>query len=136
MATYTGVDGVVKIKPEASGSSTAIAELKSWSIDESGETIDCSLLTSTSKLYKAGTKSWTGSCECFWSAEDTTGQDVMTAAAPVELVFMPEGTDSTSITYSGDALVESISRSASPDGMIEASFSFTGTGALTKGAVS
>ena len=136
MATHTGVDGGVKIKPEASGSSTAIAELKSWSIDESGETIDCSLLTSTSKLYKPGTMSWTGSCECFWSEADTTGQNVMTAAAPVELVFMPQGTDSAAITYSGDAIVDSISRSASPDGMVEASFSFTGTGALTKGAVS
>ena len=135
MATYTGVDGIVKIKPEGSGSSTAIAELKSWSIDESGETIDATLLTSTSKLFKPGTKSWTGSCECFWSAEDTTGQDIMTAAAQVELVFLPEGATTDDISYSGDAIVDSISRSASPDGMIEANFSFTGTGALTAGTV-
>ena len=135
MATYTGVDGVVKVKPAASGSSTAVAELKGWSIDESGETIEASLLTSTSKIFKAGTKGWTGSCDCFWSAEDTTGQDVMTAAAEVSLVFYPEGATSTDITYTGNAFIDSISRSASPDGMIEATFSFTGTGLLVKGAV-
>ena len=135
MATYTGVDGVVKIKPEGSGSSTAIAVVRGWSIDESGETIDCTLLGSTSKLYKAGTKSWTATADCYWSAEDTTGQDIATAAAAVELVFYPEGETSTDITYSGDAIVDSVSRSTSVDSMIEVSLSFTGTGALAKGAV-
>lgn len=134
MATYTGVDGVVKVNISG-GTSTAIAELKGWSIDETGETIDATLLTSAAKIFKAGTKGWTGSADCFWSAEDTTGQNVMTSAAEVDLVFMPEGIASTDITYTGTALVDSISRSAGVDGMVEASFSFTGTGLLVKGAV-
>ena len=58
------------------------------------------------------------------------------AVAEVDLVFMPEGSASTDVTYTGSAIVDSISRSAGVDGMIEAAFSFTGTGLLVKGAVS
>ena len=47
------------------------------------------------------------------------------------LKVYPEGTATSSKYYTGTALVTGISRSASVDGMVDASFTFKGTGDLT-----
>lgn len=51
------------------------------------------------------------------------------------LNLYPEGDDSGATYWSGDAIITSISYNASFDGLVEASFSFTGTGALTESNV-
>jgi len=131
MATYTGVDGIVKVKPAASGSLNTIAELKGWSIDESAEIIDATLLTSTSKINKAGSKSWTASADLFWASDDdATGQDLLAVGSELTVTFYPEGNSTGDVIYAGNALIDSVSRSAGTDAMIEMSVSMTGTGAL------
>ena len=49
--------------------------------------------------------------------------------------FYPEGDASTDTYYSGTAIVTGVSRSSSFDGMVEASISLQGSGALTPNTV-
>ena len=124
MANHSGSEGLVKI-----GAST-VGELRSYSISETAGTIEDTTLTDAAKTYKAGQTTWSGSCDAFWDESDA-GQTAITAGASVTLNFYPEG-DTTGDTYaSGSALVTEISTSSSIDGMVEVSFSFQGSGAIT-----
>ena len=60
-----------------------------------------------------------------------TAQIALTVGSSVTIKFYPEGTASSAKYYSGTAIVTGVSRSASFDGLVEASISVQGTGALT-----
>ena len=132
MANHAGKEGTVTI-----GANT-IAEVKEWSVEESGATTDSSSLDNTNNwdTHQHTRKSWTSDIKCFWDETDTTGQGAMTIGASVELKLYPEGSAATATYYEGTATVTSISRSAAFDGMVEADFSCTGNGALTESTVS
>ena len=128
MANHAATAGLVKI-----GSDT-IGELRSYSLSQSVGTIEDTTLGDTSKTYKAGQATFSGSCEMFWDEADA-GQTAITIGAVVVLNLYPEGS-ATSATYAtGSAIVTEIGVSGAIEGMIETSFSFTGTGALTWGTV-
>ena len=129
MANHTGVDGLVQ-----AGGNT-IAELTSWTLSASGEVIDATLLTSTSKVTKAGTKSYTGSVEMFWDESDTA-QTSIVEAAEVTFLFLPEGNSTGDVSWSVSGIVDSLEFGAAVDGMVTASASFASNGALTRGTVS
>ena len=129
MASHTSVEGVVTV------GGNVVAELRSMNLETSAEMIDATTLTSTSKVNKAGTKSFTGSIDCFWDETDTNGQITLIEGASITVVYLFEGNTSGDYNYSFTALVNSVSISSSVDGMVEASFSFTGTGAITRGTV-
>ena len=84
---------------------------------------------------QATIKSFSGSFDGFWDETDTLGQGSLSAGATVTLNLYPEGDDSGATYWSGDVIITSISYNASFDGIVEASFSFTGTGALTESTV-
>ena len=128
MSNHTGSEGTVKI-----GTDT-LAEIKSFSIEESADTIEDTTLGDTARTFKSGLTGWSGSVECFWDETDTA-QIALTIGASVTLDVYPEGATSGDTHYSGTALVTGITRQASLDGMVEASFSFQGNGALTLGTV-
>ena len=129
MANHTGTDGVVTI-----GGNT-VAELKSFSIDESANTIDDSVLSDTATTVQAGRTSWSGSIECLWDETDTTGQGAMTVGASVTIVFLPEGNTTGDTSYTGTAIITGVSKAIAEESMITQSFSLTGSGALTAGTV-
>ncbi|MDJ0806449.1 MAG: hypothetical protein QNJ78_06400 [Gammaproteobacteria bacterium] len=129
MANHTGVDGVVTI-----GGNT-IAELKTFSIEESANTIEDSNLNSTASSFKAGKTSWTASIECHWDETDTTGQGAMTAGAEVTVIFLPEGNTSGDTKYTGTAIITGVSKAIAEEAIISQSFSLQGTGTLTAGTV-
>lgn len=130
MATHKGSEGTVKV------GANAIAELLSWSVEETAETIEDTSLGDTAKTFMAGTTSWSGSAECMWDETDTNGQGALTIGASVTLNLYPEGDTTGDTYYTGTALVTSISRSVGGnDETIKASFSFQGTGALTESTV-
>ena len=54
----------------------------------------------------------------------------------ITLEVMPTGETTGEAVYSGGAIITAVSRTAAVDGVIEATFSFTGDGALTAGTVS
>ena len=129
MASHIGRDGIVKV-----GAAT-VAEVKSFSIEESADTVETTKMTDTARSHAITLTSFSGSLDCFWDETDTTGQGALTIGASVTLALYPEGETAGDTFYSGTALVTGVSRSASFDGMVEASISVQGTGALTADTV-
>ena len=128
MANHTGSEGTVHIGTDA------VAEIKSYSVSESMNTIEDTTINDTSKTFQTGTKEWDGSVDVFWDETDTA-QSALTIGASISLKFYPEGAVTGDTFYSGTALVTGISRSAATDGLVEASYSLKGTGALATATV-
>ena len=124
MANHQGSEGTVHIGTDA------ISEIKSYNVNESMNVIDDSNIGDSSKTFRVGSTEWDGSVDVFWDELDTA-QIAMTTGASVTVKFYPEGTTTGDKYYTGTALVTGISRSASVDGMVDASYSLKGTGALT-----
>ena len=129
MANHTGSSGVVKI-----GTNT-VAEVRSFTINTTAELLEDTTLTDTSKTYQVGKKGATVSVECFWDETDTNGQIALAEGQSVALDLFPEGTDSSDYYYSGTWLVTGNSISIPTDGIIEATFDATLTGALSRSTV-
>ena len=92
-------------------------------------------MTDTARTHAVTLTSFSGSLDCFWDETDTNGQGALTNGASVTLNLYPEGDTNGDTYYSGTALVTGVSRSASFDGMVEATISVQGTGALTSATV-
>ena len=129
MATHTGVSGLVKV-----GTAT-VAEVRSFTLDTTAELLEDTALTDTSKTFQVGKKGATASIECFWDETDANGQIAIAEGSQVTLALYPEGADAADYYYSGTWLITANSVSTPTDGMIEATFSATLTGALTRGTV-
>jgi hypothetical protein len=129
MATHTGVAGVVKV-----GTNT-VAEVRSFTLDTTAELLEDTQITDTSKSFQVGKKGATASVECFWDETDANGQIAIAEGSSVALNLYPEGATSGDYYYSGTYLITANSVSVPTDGMIEATFSATLTGALTRGTV-
>ena len=129
MATHTGSEGTVK------SGANAVAEIRSYTISETGDTIEDSSMGDSSRTYKAGLKTFTASVECFWDETDTTGQGSFDVGATVTLNDYPEGATTGDIYYTGSAIVTGKTVNATFDGMVEASFTLQGTGALSESTV-
>lgn len=130
MATHTGSEGTVKV------GANAVAEIRSFSLEESGETIETTSMGDASRTFVAGLKTFTGTIECFWDETDSTGQGALTVGSEITINVYPEGDTSGDTYYTGTAIVTGASLSSSFDGMVERSFSIQGSGALTADTVS
>ena len=128
MTTFVGNGGTIL------AGSNAIGSLRSYSIEETTETIDDSVMGATYQTHKGGLKSWSGSADVYFDDGDTA-QQALTVGASLVLSFEMEGTASGAHKLSGTVSVASRSISASFDNMVEASITFTGNGALTEGTV-
>jgi hypothetical protein len=125
MATHTGSEGTVKV-----GANT-IAEIRSFSIDETGDTLEDTTMGDTARTYKSSLTSFSGSVDVFYDETDTTGQGALTVGAEITINAYPEG-DTAGDTYkTGSAIVTGVSLTSSFDGMVESSITFQGNGALT-----
>lgn len=129
MAVHKGSEGTVKV------GSNAIAEIRSYSIEETGDTIETSTMGDTARTYVPSLTSWSGSVDVYWDETDTTGQGALTTGTEVTLNVYPEGDTTGDAYYTGTAIVTGVSRTASFDGLVEASISLQGTGALTSTTV-
>ena len=128
MSNHKGSEGTVHVGTDAVG------EIKSYSFNETVSTIEDTTIANDAKTFKAGQTSFSGSVDVFWDEADTA-QIAMTVGASITIKWYPEGADSTDKYYTGSAIVTSIDRSATIDGMVEASYSVTGNGALTLSTV-
>lgn len=125
MATHKGSEGTVKI------GSNAIAEIRTWSINQTADTIEDTTMGDSARTYQSSLNTWDGSVDVFWDETDTTGQGACTIGTSITLNVYPEGATTGDTYFSGTALVTGITRTASFDGMIESSITFKGTGALS-----
>lgn len=129
MATHKGSEGVVKV-----GANT-VAEVRTWTIAESADTLQDTTMGDTARTFKSSLTTFTGSLDVFWDETDSTGQGALTIGAEVTFAVYPEGDASTDTYYTGTAIVTEVSRTASFDGLVEASISLQGTGALSESTV-
>ena len=124
MATHTGSEGTIKI-----GSDT-LGELRSFSLETTGDTIETSNMGTTARTYKAGLTAWSGTASLFWDELDA-GQLSLTVGSEITIKVYPEGASAGDKYYTGSAIVTAKSVSASFDGLVESSISFQGTGTLS-----
>ena len=128
MATFAGKDGIVKI-----GSNT-IGEIRSYSIEQTMDTVEDSSMGNADRTYVASLKSFSGSLDCYFDEADSGQTDFQVGDTGTISVLM-EGDTSGDHSLSGSILVTGRTITASFDGMVEASITFQGTGALTEGTV-
>jgi predicted secreted protein len=129
MATHKGSEGTVKV------GSNAVAEIRSYSIEESADTLEDTSMGDSARTYKPSLTSFSGSLDVFWDETDTSGQGALSIGSEVTLNVYPEGDASGDTYYSGSAIVTGVSRTGSFDGLVEASISVQGNGALTESTV-
>lgn len=125
MAVHKGSEGLVKI-----GSDT-VAEVKSYSFEESADTVETTSMGDTARTYLPSLTTFSGTIECHWDETDTAGQGAMTIGATVTLNLYPEGDAASDSYYSGSAIITGVSRSAAMDDIVAATYTFQGSGALT-----
>jgi len=129
MATHKGSEGTVKV------GSNAVAEIRSYSIEESADTLEDTSMGDSARTYKPSLTSFSGSLDVFWDETDASGQGALSIGSEVTLNVYPEGDASGDTYYSGSAIVTGVSRTGSFDGLVEASISVQGNGALTESTV-
>jgi len=129
MATHKGSEGIVKVGTDS------VSEVRSYSIEETADTLEDTSMGDSARTYKSSLTSFSGSLDVFWDETDTTGQGALTIGSEVTLNLYPEGDTAGDTYYTGSAIVTGVSRSASFDGLVEASISVQGTGALTPDTV-
>ena len=76
MTTHIGRDGVIKVGTTGSGNTAtgAVAELRSFSLEETGETVEDTTMTSTSRTHKSTLTSFSGSAGVYWDKSYNDGQ--------------------------------------------------------------
>tara|TARA_R110000803_G_scaffold110595_1_gene179017 strand:- start:43 stop:435 length:393 start_codon:yes stop_codon:yes gene_type:complete len=129
MAIHKGSEGAIFI------GSDQIAEVKSYSLDESADTIETSNMGSAARTYLSSLTSFSGSVDCMWDETDTAGQVALAVGSTVTLLWYPEGNASGATKYSGSVIVTGKNITASFDGLVEASISVQGSGAITTSTV-
>ena len=126
MATHKGSEGTVKV-----GAGDTVAEIRSYSIEESADTLEDTSMGDSARTYKPSLTNFSGSLDVFWDETDTSGQGALSIGSEVTLSIYPEGDTAGDTYYSGSAIVTGVSRTSSFDGLVEASISVQGNGALT-----
>ena len=126
MATHTGSEGTIKV------STTVVGELRSYTLEQTADTIEDTSMGDTSRTYKSALKGWSGSASLFFDEADA-GQLLLVLGTSIALKVYPEGASTGDKYYYGDAIITGSNISASFDGMVEAEVTFTGTGVLTLG---
>ena len=125
MATHLGKEGTVQV------GSNAIAEIRSFSIDETIDVVEDTSMGDSSKTYLASIKDFSGTVDVLYDETDTNGQTALSLGSSVTLNFAPEGTDSGDVKLTGTAIVTGKSVTSSFDGLVESTITVQGTGGLT-----
>ena len=124
MAVYVGNAASLKV-----GANT-VAEMDSYTLDIQTGLEETQSFGDTWKERTATIQEWSGSGAGRWDTTDTNGHIALKTAflggTTATMRFYIDGTN----YYSGSAFVQA-SMSASENGLVTVSYTFTGTGALT-----
>jgi len=132
MATHKGSSGVVKIAVNG-GSVAAVGEVRSFSIDETADTLEDTVMGDAVKSYLSSLKDATLTIDALWDDADAQHL-IFDTGADIDWEVHPTGTGSGEKYYSGGGIVTAKTISASYDGLVEASFSVQVSGAVTEAA--
>ena len=131
MAAISGNDGQVTI------SGNVVASTRSFSIDTTADTIETSVMGTKVRSYVKGMSSWSGSADVYFdttnSANDwlVSGSTSTVGGAPVAVKFYIDQDATTDVVLYGNGIVTGYSVKSSMDGLVEATISVQGSGALT-----
>lgn len=137
MASIVGNAGALKIN------GNTVAELRSYSIEITSDTIEQTVMGDATRQYVKGLGSFSGSADVYFDASHfaatgSSGNDIdgeifgTVGDAGCAIALYPEGdVGSSDKILSGNIVVTGYTINGSFDGMIEASISFQGTGALS-----
>jgi hypothetical protein len=135
---HSGSTGIVYI------GSTAVASIRSFSFEETQETIDATTMNVGGVAYRTNLptfKSWSGSIDIFWTTvDDDTLPDgqadanalLVPGSTEVTIHFWPIGDDVNELGFQGPALITGRTISSSVDGMVEAAVTVIGTGPVVE----
>jgi predicted secreted protein len=129
--TYNGQSGVVKY--DVSGTATAVAEVRSFTIDQETATVENTVMGDNDRTYLPSLSQFSGTMDVFFRDDDAAANALFAGigADAATLEVFPSG-ETTGIKLSGEIIITGHSITSNFDGMVEASVSFQGTGALTK----
>jgi len=133
MASFVGNAGALKIN------GAAVAEVRSYSIEMTSDTIEQTVMGDATRQYVKGLASWSGTADVYWDPAHFTGTNNIDGEifgtvgdAGAAIAVYPEGdVGASDKIMSGDCVITGYTINGTFDGMIEASISFQGTGALT-----
>jgi len=125
MAKVLGNSGIVK------SDTVTVAEVTKFDITINPVIMTDAAIGDTWGVSTAGSKSWSGSLECFYDSTDTTGQGAMDTGDTVALLLYPEGATVGNQEFVGNAVINSVAVSNAKDAYITTTITFTGDGALT-----
>ena len=128
MATHHGKEGVV------TAGGTAIGELTGFTLETTGDVVEDTQLSDSTKSFLAGRTSFSGTLEMHYDEADAQ-QETLTAGSSISFVLLPEGNDSGDQSFTGTGIVTGMSINNAMDGIVSRSVTFQGTGALTKSTV-
>ncbi len=129
MATAHGKDGAVEV------GGTAVAEVVDFQITETANTAEDTVMGDDWETHLVGTKTWNGSLTCRYDNDDATGQGALTVGESVSLALYPEGNSGGNEEKTGTATITEVTRTVQRDSVVEKSFNFLGSGALTTNSV-
>ena len=125
MAAIKGLDVLIKV------GSTVVGGQRNASLEMSAETIDTTVKTTGGWAAKIpGIKSWTSSCDGVYFVDDAGLEAAQTAFMNGTAVSL-EFSNSSGLSYSGQAVITSMSVEAGQEDIVSYTISFEGTGALT-----
>ena len=134
-----GYKGVLALSTANAGTMSDIAEIRDFTIDQQMSEID--VTTHDSSGYRdvvAGIVSWSGSATLNHVQTSTDHKgiwDVLNGKTQVDAEFYPTGSSSDGY-YSGDIYITNYSINSPNEDALTASFSFVGTGAITRSSSS
>lgn len=124
MAKTMGNSGVVK------QGAYEVAEVTKFDLTETPVIVSDVAVGDTWATSTAGTKSWSGSIECFYDVTDTTGQNALIAGNSVYLRLYPEGNELGKQFFYNSAIIGAVTKSVTKDTYVTATFPVTGVDQL------
>ena len=125
MSAIKGLDVLIKVGSQVVGGQ------RNASVEMSAETIDTTVKTTGGWAAKIpGIKSWTSSCDGVYFVDDAGLEAAQTAFMNGTAVSL-EFSNSSGLSYSGQAVITSMSVEAGQEDIVSYTISFEGTGALT-----
>lgn len=135
MTCYTGTTGALEFTASG-GSAEKVAELTSWSITHTQETLDNTVMGNSYRSFCGGLKSWEGSAEVIWTSEEDSAHSVdevftIGATGSITAYWDDNATPANDLKASGNCIITSIEYSTTTGELATATVNFQGTGALT-----
>ena len=130
MATYKGQDGVFQAITTG-GSLATVNQLKSWSIEQSVDSIETTGMGSAgdAKTFTTGQSGWTASCELLYDLSNAVQADLVVGES-VDIKIWPNTTSNTE-SWAGTGIVTSTSQSGELGDIVGSSITVQGSGVLT-----